>query len=127
MHEVISQRLSTVYKSIAIQQNLVDNRVQRRQHMMRHSLPALELDRAKSLSPGAYSEEGFAGFRRQKVVQPDMSFVKRAHETDFALVDHIHYDNEKTDWALVSDNFCLIDSSKKRVRFFIETMHDAKI
>ena len=116
-----------MYKSSAIQQNKIDNPVQRRQTNWRHSLPALQLDRATNLSPGAYSEEGFADFRRQKVVQPDMSFVNRAHETDFALVDHIHYDDAKTDWALVSDNFCLISSDKKRVRFFIETMHDAKI
>ena len=44
-----------------------------------------------------------------------------------SMIDHMHFDDPKADWSTISDNFCLINGDRKRVRFFIKTMHDAKI
>ena len=76
---------------------------------------------------GTQSEQSLIDMKPQKVVDPDMNFVESARDEDLALVDHLHFDSPKADWSVISDNFCLLSGDKKRVRFFIQTMHDAKI
>lgn len=68
------------------------------------------------------------GFKLNEVVLPNSDHVTRARLQDLSLVDHIYYDQDQTDWSVITKNFVVGGGGdKKRVRFFIESMHQAKI
>ena len=61
------------------------------------------------------------------VVLPDKKIIYEARSHDLSLLDHYRAHDTSTGWDTIANNFVIHKGSKKRVSFFIHSVHEAKM
>ena len=58
------------------------------------------------------------------MIKPDRSIVAEARARDLSLVDHLHFDDKKSDWGFIANNFVLKhrNHDRKRVSAYIDNL-----